>query len=264
MNVFGADLCRMVESCVPIVIDRARTRIASPAPHTLSLGPSVPLPYRQGLSAVLNNASRGVEANIRPESERSTSSLLTPPRATTADDPHASGDSRLSEAAQDPRAEKEDGAGVDAGKGEGPLDGRDPFDRIGEVALTSLAGSLKLLSTAVAGVGDAVFQAGMLAEGLAGGTGQVAGTSVAFSDSLGCCPAPYVDRLQDGTKSSETATVSLVGPPCIQVPCDIFHRHTTFAPTFSHLPLHRSVSHRARSLLARGLCSLGAEVRWLG
>lgn len=51
----------------------------------------------------------------------------------------------------------------------------DPFDRIESVARVSLAGSIKLVSAAMRGVGDAVFQAGAVAEGLAGGTGQLAG-----------------------------------------------------------------------------------------
>lgn len=51
----------------------------------------------------------------------------------------------------------------------------DPFDRVATVARTSLAGSLKLVSTAVRGVGDAVSQAGTVVEELTGGTGQVAG-----------------------------------------------------------------------------------------
>lgn len=118
-----------------------------------------------------------MESNIRQQSEHSTTSLA--PRAATAEDPPASGNTVLPETAPGVRIEKEDGARVDGGKDEG-AHGPDPFDRVGAVALTSLAGSLKILSTAVAGVGDAVFQAGMLAEGLAGGTGQVAGKSVAL------------------------------------------------------------------------------------
>lgn len=51
----------------------------------------------------------------------------------------------------------------------------DPLDRMENVARSSLAGSLRLVSAAMRGVGDAVFQAGTVAEGLAGGTGQVAG-----------------------------------------------------------------------------------------
>lgn len=51
----------------------------------------------------------------------------------------------------------------------------DPIDRIESVTRSSLAGSLRFVSAAVRGVGDAVFQAGAVAEGLAGGTGQVAG-----------------------------------------------------------------------------------------
>ncbi|CAM9311435.1 unnamed protein product, partial [Hapterophycus canaliculatus] len=132
----------------------------------------------KGLSNVLDAASREVKSNIRQESEHSTTSPWTAPTAATADDPHTPGSTRFSEAAPGARVEREDGAGGDGGKDEGTRDGPDPFDRIGNLALTSLAGSLQILSTTVAGVGDAVFQAGMLAEGLAGGTGQVAEDSV--------------------------------------------------------------------------------------
>lgn len=62
-----------------------------------------------------------------------------------------------------------------ARKGEKGSNNPDPLDRIESVTRSSLAGSLKLVSAAVRGVGDAVFQAGTVAEGLAGGTGQVAG-----------------------------------------------------------------------------------------
>lgn len=61
--------------------------------------------------------------------------------------------------------------GKKKGKGGNP----DPFERIEIVALSSLAGSLKILSAAVGGVGEAVFQTGTVAEELAGGAGQVAG-----------------------------------------------------------------------------------------
>lgn len=61
--------------------------------------------------------------------------------------------------------------GKKKGKGGNP----DPFERIETVARSSLAGSLKILSAAVGGVGEAVFQTGTVAEGLAGGAGQVAG-----------------------------------------------------------------------------------------
>lgn len=62
-----------------------------------------------------------------------------------------------------------------ANQGQDASGGPDPFDRVATVARTSLAGSLKLVSTAVRGVGDAVFQAGTVVEELTGGTGQVAG-----------------------------------------------------------------------------------------
>lgn len=62
-----------------------------------------------------------------------------------------------------------------ANQGQDASGSPDPFDRVATVARTSLAGSLKLISTAVRGVGDAVFQAGTVVEELTGGTGQVAG-----------------------------------------------------------------------------------------
>lgn len=66
-----------------------------------------------------------------------------------------------------------DARGKSRGKGrESP----DPLDRIETVTRTSLAGSLRFVSAAMRGVGEAVFQAGTVAEGLAGGTGRVAGT----------------------------------------------------------------------------------------
>ncbi|CAN0352581.1 unnamed protein product, partial [Discosporangium mesarthrocarpum] len=49
-----------------------------------------------------------------------------------------------------------------------------PLERLGHLGRSSAAGSLRLVSTAVRGVGDAVFQAGAVAEGFAAGTGQLA------------------------------------------------------------------------------------------
>lgn len=53
----------------------------------------------------------------------------------------------------------------------------DPVGRLVGVTRSSLAGSLRLVSTAIRGMGDVVCQAGDVAEGLAGGTGQVAGNA---------------------------------------------------------------------------------------
>lgn len=129
---------------------------------------------------MLDAASRGVKANVRAANERSS----TPP--TPADEGGSlntgGGSTGRTAADKERRSEAPDaedgssssssgGGGARIGEGSGP----DPFDRIESVALTSLAGSLKILSAAVGGIGDAVFQAGVLAEGLAGGTGQVAG-----------------------------------------------------------------------------------------
>lgn len=60
-------------------------------------------------------------------------------------------------------------------KGEIRKGAPNPLDKMGTVVRTSLAGSLRLVGAAVRGVGEAVFQAGTVAEGLAGGTGMVAG-----------------------------------------------------------------------------------------
>lgn len=129
---------------------------------------------------MLDAASRGVKANVRTNERSSTSPTL----SAAANHPEEGGGSTGLLASDNTGPSEAPGAkdgsgsgdgggsgGARAGKGEGP----DPFDRIGSVALTSLAGSLKILSAAVGGIGDAAFQAGMLAEGLAGGTGQVAG-----------------------------------------------------------------------------------------
>ena len=132
---------------------------------------------------MLDAASRGVKASIKTADERS-STLLYPPAAANTHDTGGGSTGRLGSDETGPSetpgakdgsssssSSSSSGSGARGGRGGGP----DPFDRIGSVALTSLAGSLKILSAAVGGVGDAVFQAGMLAEGLAGGTGQVAG-----------------------------------------------------------------------------------------
>lgn len=60
-------------------------------------------------------------------------------------------------------------------KGAGWTENPDPINRVETVVRTSVAGSLRLMGAAVKGVGEAVFQAGAVAEGLAGGTGMVAG-----------------------------------------------------------------------------------------
>lgn len=140
----------------------------------------------QGLSSVLDAASRGVKANIKTADERSSTSPTPPAAASTHDSGGGptgrlgSDETRPSEApgakdgssnSRSSSSSGDGGSGARGGRGGGP----DPFDRIGSVALTSLAGSLKILSAAVGGIGDTVFQAGMLAEGLAGGTGQFAG-----------------------------------------------------------------------------------------
>ncbi len=142
-----------------------------------------PLPW-QGLSSVLDAASREVRSNIRVANERPFTPPSKPSAAATGG--HNSGNTRSSDAGPGAGGAKQAGSSSSSsssGGGEG-RNGPDPFDRIGGVALDTLAGSLKLLSTAVGGVGDAVFQAGMLAEGLAGGTGQVAGKRLAWCTQL--------------------------------------------------------------------------------
>lgn len=151
-----------------------------------------------------------MKANVRPESKRPPTPLLTPSTAAgeaaatknrdavrgqedgrlSLAAPHTPDKIRSADTASDRKDEKRDGSGGfdrnrgggsgsgGGGSGGGVGGGRgdsDPIDRIGSVVLTSLAGSLKIISTAVGGVGDAVFQAGMVAEGLGAGTGRVAG-----------------------------------------------------------------------------------------
>ena len=128
----------------------------------------------QGVSSVLDAVSRTVEPKPGELVEKSS-----PPSASRDD---------LSEAAD--RAETHDDSeegpkskthtARDRGQGashssRSSSSSPDPFDRISNMARSSLAGSLKLVSAATRGVGDAVFQAGTVAEDLAGGTGQVAG-----------------------------------------------------------------------------------------
>ncbi|CAM9598128.1 unnamed protein product [Ectocarpus sp. 13 AM-2016] len=134
---------------------------------------SVPV---NGLSSMLDAASRGVKTHVSPANAQPSTLLADPSRSHDTGGGSAVGSSLASP----------DDSGEDAAPGAKGQTGRsssqggdpDPFDRIGSVALTSLAGSLKLLSATVGGVGDAVFQAGVLAEGLAGGTGQVAEDTV--------------------------------------------------------------------------------------
>eukprot|EP00752_Nemacystus_decipiens_P012056 g10688.t1 len=150
-----------------------------------------------GLSSVLDAASRGVKANIKTADERFSTSPTPPAAASDHDtgdgstDVFTSDNTRPSEApgAQDGSSSSSGGGGGGSGSGGGATrggrdGGPDPFDRIGSLALTSLAGSLQILSTAVGGIGDAVFQAGLLAEGLAGGTGQVAEDTVRLVQSF--------------------------------------------------------------------------------
>lgn len=123
---------------------------------------------------MLDAASRGVKAHIRPaNAQPSTQGSEEANRSHDAGG-GSTGDSS-SAAPDDSGQDTAPGAKGQTGRSSSQGGDPDPFDRIGSVALTSLAGSLKILSAAVGGVGDAVFQAGVLAEGLAGGTGQVAG-----------------------------------------------------------------------------------------
>ena len=131
---------------------------------------SCPVLSVQGVSSVLDAVSRTVEPEPGVLVEESS-----PPSASRGD---------LSEAAD--RAETHDDSeegpkskthaardrGQDASHSSSSPD---PFNRISSMARSSLAGSLKLVSTATRGVGDAVFQVGTVAEDLTGGTGQVAG-----------------------------------------------------------------------------------------
>ncbi|CBJ25605.1 hypothetical protein Esi_0003_0313 [Ectocarpus siliculosus] len=129
-----------------------------------------------GLSSILDAASRGVKAHVSPANAQPPTLSADPARSHDAGGGPAAGSSSASP--DDSGEDTAPGATGQTGRSSSQGGDPDPFDRIGSVALTSLAGSLKLLSAAVGGVGDAVFQAGVLAEGLAGGTGQVAEDTV--------------------------------------------------------------------------------------
>ncbi|CAM9291628.1 unnamed protein product, partial [Laminaria digitata] len=128
-----------------------------------------------GLSSVLDAASRGVAT--KPKSANKPPS---PPSdgGNGKDGVDGPRDTRTGPAAAAENS-AETGPPEDRSSTNGKKKGKggnnpDPFERIETVALSSLAGSLKILSAAVGGVGEAVFQTGAVAEGLAGGTGQVA------------------------------------------------------------------------------------------
>ena len=127
--------------------------------------------FRQGLSSVLDAASRGVATK-----PKSANKQPLPPSDNSNDDVDGPDEHRTKPAPDDSaetRAPENRSSTNDKKKGK---DGNpDPFERIETVALSSLSGALKILSAAVGGVGEAVFQTGTVAEGLAGGTGQVAG-----------------------------------------------------------------------------------------
>lgn len=120
---------------------------------------------------MLDAASRGVATKPKsankqplPSSDSSNDEVDGPEDHRTEPAPDDSAETRAPENRSSTNDKKK-------GKGGSP----DPFERIETVALSSLSRALKILSAAVGGVGEAVFQTGRVAEGLAGGTGQVAG-----------------------------------------------------------------------------------------
>lgn len=120
---------------------------------------------------MLDAASRGVATK-----PKSANKQPLPPLDSSDDEVGGPKDHRTGPAPDDsaqtrPSENRSSTNGKKKGKGGNP----DPFERIETVALSSLSGALKILSAAVGGVGEAVFQTGTVAEGLAGGTGQVAG-----------------------------------------------------------------------------------------
>ena len=132
--------------------------------------------FGQGLSSVLDAASRGLAT--KPKSANKQPLL---PSGSSNDEVGGPKDHRTESAPDDPSETRpsDNHSSVNDkknGKGGNP----DPFERIETVALSSLAGALKILSAAVGGVGEAVFQTGTVAEGLAGGTGQVAGENMTY------------------------------------------------------------------------------------
>eukprot|EP00903_Cladosiphon_okamuranus_P007691 g7454.t2 len=160
-----------------------------------------------GLSSVLDAASRGVKANIRTADERSSTSP-TPPAA-PSDKTRPSGAPIAKDGSSSSSSSNGGRGGARHVRGGGP----DPFDRVGSVALTSLAGSLKILSTAVGGFGDAVFQAGMLAEGVAGGTGQVAEDTVRLLQSFVGWARDDMVKLNNRKPQDHESRKSFESPP---------------------------------------------------
>lgn len=137
---------------------------------------------------MIDAASRNVDAkpksvdnqsSLQPSSAVNSYDLDDPNRADAWDAPSNGHETRLSAtrvAEEGPvRGGTKSGDGRSSKKRSGSAGSSDPFDRVQKVARSSLSGSLKFVSAAVRGVGDAVFQAGTVAEELAGGTGQVAG-----------------------------------------------------------------------------------------
>lgn len=171
--------------------------------HSFAAGTS------QGVSSVLDEASRRVDskpkANDNPSVENqdqystaaSTSTSRQHDRSSYLYDGQApsaalgspAGDTsgnqeKVEQSYGVPSASGEEKASKGSGKGAGRTANPDPINRVETVVRTSIAGSLRLVGAAVKGVGDAVFQAGAVAEGLAGGTGMVAGTSNYLSSGM--------------------------------------------------------------------------------
>lgn len=215
-----------------------------------------------------------MKANVRPATNHPSTSPLTPSTAAGAaattdnqDDvgeqegllssetPHTSEKPRPADTASDTKDGKRNGSsGGGGGGGEAGSGSPDPFDRIGSVALTSLAGSLKILSTAVGGVGDAVFQAGMLAEGLGEGTGRVAGEGrSAVGVGLANRPQSKCFYRRCGTSTNTRYPVSNPLPFCLHPDC-----------VASSNPTHPVFVIYLCAVFSRGYRTRGAEIRWLG
>ncbi|CAM9934754.1 unnamed protein product, partial [Choristocarpus tenellus] len=118
----------------------------------------------QGLSSVLDTASSNLDAHPGPTEGR-----VEPPKRYPSRNPAAEG------------AAGRQGPPHHQRPGDAPPNGRaeqkhtpDPLQGLSRLGRSTLAGSLGLVSTAVRGVGDAVFQAGTVAESITAGTGQVA------------------------------------------------------------------------------------------
>lgn len=161
------------------------TQRPAPRPPALTRSvdsPSASLAMRsttQGVSSVLDAASTNIDAPPRqrrqqagsPRGRGSISAVDRQGRPRGEDTGAADEEPATSSASASERPEKPGRVKGDRASFPNPL------ERVEVIGRSSAAGSLRLVSAAVRGVGEALFQAGNIAEGLAGGTGQVAGKS---------------------------------------------------------------------------------------